>query len=181
MDESPVNTCMSERQRRFEHLVAGYSADVYRMAYWLCRDRMIAEDLAQETFLRAWRALDSLQDETRSRAWLVTILRRENARRFDRKQLELVDVEDHEPAMYEDQWPDAVLERDELRRAIGRLPIAYREPLVLQQLGGFSCEEIAQMMGLGKGAVMTRLFRAKQQLATIVKESESTSKILKYG
>jgi len=181
MDESPVNTCMSERQRRFEHLVAGYSADVYRMAYWLCRDRMIAEDLAQETFLRAWRALDSLQDETRSRAWLVTILRRENARRFDRKQLELVDVEDHEPAMYEDQWPDAVLERDELRRAIGRLPIAYREPQVLQRLGGFSCEEIAQMMGLGKGAVMTRLFRAKQQLATIVKESESTSKILKYG
>jgi len=87
MHKSPVNTCMSEKQRRFEHLVNGYSTDIYRMAYWLCRDRMIAEDLAQETFLRAWRALDSLQDETKSRAWLITILRRENARRFDRKHL----------------------------------------------------------------------------------------------
>jgi len=181
MDENPVNICISEKQRRFEHLVNGYSADIYRIAYWLCREKMIAEDLVQETFLRAWRALDSLQDESKSRAWLVTILRRENARRFDRKQLELVDIEGHEPAMYEDQWPDAVLERDDLRRAIGSLPIAYREPLVLQQLGGFSCEEIAQMLELGKGAVMTRLFRAKQQLATIIQESELDVRELKRG
>jgi RNA polymerase sigma-70 factor (ECF subfamily) len=181
MEESSVNTCMGEKQRRFEYLVNGYSTDIYRIAYWLCRDKMIAEDLSQETFLRAWRALDSLEDETKSRAWLVTILRRENARRFDRKQLELVDIEEHEPAMYEDRWPDAELERDELRQAIGCLPIAYREPLVLQQLGGFSCEEIAQMLGLGKGAVMTRLFRAKQKLALVLTGDDSVGRVLKHG
>ena len=176
-----VNLDMKERQRRFEHLVSGYSTDIYRMAFWLCRDRTMAEDLAQETFLRAWRALDSLEEESKSKAWLVTILRRENARRFDRKQLELVDIEDNEPAMYEDQWPDAMFEKDELRKAIAHLPIAYREPLVLQQLGGFSCEEIAQMLGIGMGATMTRLFRAKKQLAESLSGKQVDERGIKHG
>ncbi len=170
--EDAVNFDMADRHRRFEYLVSGYSSDIYRMAYWLCRNQEIAEDLVQDTFLRAWRALGSLDDESKARSWLVTILRRENARRFERKQLELLDMESHEPALYEDKWPERVIERDDLRKAIGSLPIAYREPLVLQILGGFSCDEIAEIMDVGRGAIMTRLFRAKRKLANTIRQGE---------
>ncbi|MCV5390693.1 hypothetical protein OFC62_38855, partial [Escherichia coli] len=61
----------------------------------MCKDKAIAEDLVQETCLRAWKSLDSLQDEKAAKSWLITILRRENARRFERKQFDLVDIDDY--------------------------------------------------------------------------------------
>jgi RNA polymerase sigma-70 factor (ECF subfamily) len=83
---------MSDRQARFENLVNGYSDWLFRYAYWLCGERATAEDLVQETFLRAWRFLDSLKEEAAARSWLTTILRRENARKYERKQLDFDDV-----------------------------------------------------------------------------------------
>ena len=79
---------MTIKQKRYENLVHAYHGELYRFAYWLCQDRSIAEDLVQETFLRAWRSLDSLKDEMAVKPWLLTILRRENARRFERKQFD---------------------------------------------------------------------------------------------
>ena len=79
----PVNSDM-DRQRKYEALVRAYHRDLYRYAYWLCKDPTISEDLVQETCLRAWKSLDSLQDEKAAKSWLITILRRENARRFER-------------------------------------------------------------------------------------------------
>ena len=76
---------MSTKQVRYEALVKALHADLFRYAYWLTHDKQVAEDLVQETFLRAWRALDSLKDEKAAKSWLITILRRENARRFERK------------------------------------------------------------------------------------------------
>jgi len=76
-----------------EHLVKAYSSWLYRYAYWLAGNKATAEDLVQETYLRAWRFLDSLKDEAAAMSWLTTILRRENARRFERKQFEYSDVE----------------------------------------------------------------------------------------
>lgn len=83
-----------DKQRKYEALVRAYHKDLFRYAYWLCKDKSVAEDLVQETCLRAWKALDSLQDEKAAKSWLITILRRENARRFERKQLDLVDIDD---------------------------------------------------------------------------------------
>ncbi len=62
-----------------------FRADVFRFVYWLCRDRALAEDVVQETLLRAWRSLDSLGDDQAARPWLLTIARRELARVFERK------------------------------------------------------------------------------------------------
>jgi RNA polymerase sigma-70 factor (ECF subfamily) len=74
-------------------LVHVYHKELYRFAYWLCNDPTIADDLVQETFLRAWRSLDSLLDQKAAKPWLLTILRRENARRFERKQFDYSDVD----------------------------------------------------------------------------------------
>ena len=154
---------MPEKKARYENLVNAYSGWLYRYAYWLCGEKATSEDLVQETYLRAWRFLDSLQDEASAKAWLTTILRRENARRFERKQLEYSDVElDSLPSDREDF--DVRPEVLALRNALRLLPDKYREPLVLQVLEGFNLEEIANIFDLPRNTVATRLHRARQKL-----------------
>lgn len=160
---SRVNDDMSRKQQRFEHLVNAHSAWLYRYAYWLCGERAAAEDVVQETYLRAWRFLDSLNDEASAKSWLTTILRRENARKYERKQLQIVD-QDTDEIPVEPTGFDARPEASALRVAIRQLPPKYREPLVLQVLEGYSLEEIAQMFDLPRNTVATRLHRARQKL-----------------
>jgi RNA polymerase sigma-70 factor, ECF subfamily len=141
--------------------------DLLRFAHWLARDRVIAEDIVQESLLRAWRSRDALKDSGAARAWLLTIVRREHARLYERKRLELVPLED----VLETQASPRLAEPDgdlfTLRHAIMRLPLEYREPLVLQIVGGFSTEEIARELALSPTAVLTRLFRARNKLRVI--------------
>ncbi len=161
--DTPVYEGVS-RKNRFETLVKAYSSDLYRFAYWLCGDHSIADDLVQETFLRAWKALDKLEEEKKAKSWLITILRRENARRFERKRFDLVDIDDH---LIEDQWnltPEQSLENQQLHHAMLSLEIDYREPLIMQTIGGFKTSEIATLLGLNLNTVNTRLFRARDQL-----------------
>ncbi|EGQ7700515.1 sigma-70 family RNA polymerase sigma factor [Vibrio vulnificus] len=175
--DTPVNTEM-DRQRKYEALIRAYHRDLYRYAYWLCKDQSIAEDLVQETCLRAWKSLDSLQDEKAAKSWLITILRRENARRFERKQFDLVDIDDY--------GNDAKVTDDEhhqqewLQAQIMKLDVEYREPLFLQVVGGFSGEEIGDILDLNKNTVMTRLFRARNQLKELL-DSDQTQRGQKNG
>jgi len=154
---------MNKAQRRFEKLVKALSADMYRYAYFLCRDAHLAEDLVQETLLRAWRFLDGLRDESKAKGWLFTTLRREHARQFERYQPSFDDCD-------LDQLPDdrgAPVEVMVVRRAVAALPPKFRDPLSLQVLGGYSGAEIADMLGLPVATVNTRLFRARQHLRKI--------------
>jgi len=162
---------MMTKQVRYEALVKALHGDLYRYAYWLTHEKQVAEDLVQETFLRAWRALDSLKDEKAAKSWLITILRRENARRFERKRF---DMSEYEEATITDTLSvttEQELENHWLRDKIAKLPPEYSEPLVLQVLGGFSGEDIAGILDLNKNTVMTRLFRARNQLKEVL-ESE---------
>ncbi len=161
--EPPVYKDVS-RQKRFETLAKAYSSDLYRFAFWLCSNHAIADDLVQETFLRAWKALDKLEDEKKAKSWLITILRRENARRFERKRFDLVDIED---VVVEDKvnpGPEQSIEKQQFHQAILNLDIDYREPLLLQTIGGYKTSEIAQLLKLNLNTVNTRLFRARDQL-----------------
>ncbi|ATL92399.1 sigma-70 family RNA polymerase sigma factor [Aeromonas sobria] len=161
---APVSTPMADKQTKFEALVHALHGDLYRYGYWLTRDPSVAEDLVQETFLRAWKAIDTLQDDKAAKGWLITILRRENARRFERKQFDLVDLDDFPQSDPDALHSEQEMENEWLRRHITRLPEEYQEPLLLQVVGGFSGEEIAKMLGLNKNTVMTRLFRARNQI-----------------
>jgi RNA polymerase sigma-70 factor (ECF subfamily) len=149
---------------RFEALCERLRPDLFRFAFWLARDRTIAEDVVQETMLRAWRSWKNLRDERAGKQWFLTIARREHARIYERKRLETVDVNDlvlaEAPALASRDGLDV----EDLRRAIFRLEDDYREPLVLQVLLGYTTQEIASHMGLTQGAVLTRLFRARNQL-----------------
>jgi RNA polymerase sigma-70 factor (ECF subfamily) len=168
MTKPQVSYSMATKQVRYEALVKALHADLYRYAYWLCHDKHIAEDLVQETFLRAWRALDSLKDEKAAKSWLITILRRENARRFERKRFEMSEYEEATITDVKATSSEQEIENHWLREKIAQMPEEYREPLVLQVIGGFSGEEIATMLSLNKNTVMTRLFRARNQLKEAV-------------
>jgi RNA polymerase sigma-70 factor, ECF subfamily len=151
-------------RNRFEALCAEFRPDVYRFAFWLARDRAVAEDVVQETFMRAWRAIDSLSDAGAARPWLLTIARREHARLYERKRLDVVDIDD--PRVLD----DAALadppgeDYSDVRAALMALEADYREPLVLQVLMGYTTDEIAAHLGIKSGAVLTRLYRARQKL-----------------
>ncbi|WP_448563893.1 sigma-70 family RNA polymerase sigma factor [Thalassotalea ganghwensis] len=169
-DKTKVSKGMASKQTRYEALVNALHSDLYRYAYWLTHDKQVAEDIVQETFLRAWRSLDSLKDEKAAKSWLITILRRENARRFERKQLEMSDYEEATIVDKQSHSQEQNIENDWLREKIAQLPEEYREPLLLQVIGGFSGEEIAQLLSLNKNTVMTRLFRARNQLKDALDE-----------
>lgn len=149
----------------FEILVRAHSGELYRFAYWLCRDRSLAEDLVQETFARAFKGWTGLRDDKAVRAWLYVILRHEHARLFEKKTVEIdpVDLDDINIGI--DANTQQALEMEEALRA---LPDGYREPLLLQVLGGFTCREIGQILDLPEAAVMTRLSRARKALRRLV-------------
>jgi RNA polymerase sigma-70 factor (ECF subfamily) len=150
-------------------MVRAHSGDLYRFAYWLCRDRFLAEDLVQETFARAWKAWRTLESHDAVRSWLYTILRHEIARLYEKKRLLIDPDQDLDELRADGQLdPSDALE---MREALQALPLAYREPLLLQVLGGFTSGEIANMLCISDGAAMTKLSRARAALRKLVESS----------
>lgn len=153
---------MKRDKAQFEQWVRQYAGDLYRYAYWLTRDHGIAEDLVQEAFGRAWKYFGTLQKPEQAKSWLITIVKRENARRFEKKRVQTVD-EPLENIPDENNDDPRV---ESLREHLKALDKDYKEPLVMQALMGFSCEDIAAELKLTKAAVMTRLYRARKMLKT---------------
>lgn len=155
-----------DSRRRFDALCAPLTGDLFRFLFWLCHDRALAEDVMQETLLRAWKSFESLQERTAVKHWLFTIARRELARVFDRKRLPTVDidtlVDTDEDALAAESLEVDLHDIEHMQRAIMRLEPGYREPLVLQVLLGYSTDEIASHMELSLTAVLSRLFRARR-------------------
>jgi RNA polymerase sigma-70 factor (ECF subfamily) len=158
------NSADLKRRERFDRVVSVLHRDLYRYAAWLCRDPGIAEEVVQEALLRAWKSLDALREDSAAKSWLLTIVRRENARYFERRRLETVDIDSLTPGqsamLAEREDPNLAA----MRQAMFRLGDDYREPLVLQVLMGHSTKEIAELMGIKPGAVLTRLHRARIKL-----------------
>ncbi len=163
-----------ERRQRFDRLVTVWHRDMYRYAAWLSRDPTIAEDVVQEALLRAWKSLDALREEEAAKQWVLTIVRRENARYFERKRLETVDIDNLTQSQSAMLAESSDTDVDDVREAIYRLDDDYREPLVLQVLMGHSTKEIAEMMDIKPGAVLTRLHRARIKLKEKIGEGAAT-------
>src|SRR5690242_5106010 len=164
----------SPGKAEFEQVVRAYANDLFRYLYWLCRDRAQAEDLAQETFARAWAAWQDQRDEKAVKSWLYTIARNEHARLFEKKRLD-VDPDVELDTLVGSPPRDPGLALD-LRKVFGLLPEAFRDCLLLQVLGGLSSAEIAAASGATEEAVNMRLSRARRALRELLEPAQPSSK-----
>jgi RNA polymerase sigma-70 factor (ECF subfamily) len=134
----------------------------------LARDVTFADDLVQETILRAWNAADRFEPGTNLSAWLFTILRNQFFS-IKRKRREVEDADGSHAARLTTP-PDQIsrLEFEDMRTALTRLPHAQREALLLVGASGFSYEEAGEIMGVAVGTVKSRVNRARTSLATML-------------
>ena len=161
--ESGAGKSNVTREEQFNQLIAVYMDDLYRYGYWLSGSHAVADDLVQETLVRAWKSMDKLNDSKAVKGWLLTILRRENARRFERKRLPESGSPAEELAADREDY-DTSTEAFVLRQALDRLPEEYREPLLMQVIFGYSQKEIAAHLGISVAGAGTRLFRAREKM-----------------
>jgi RNA polymerase sigma-70 factor (ECF subfamily) len=162
-DADPADIALLRRQR-FDALCTSFRSDLFRFAFWLSGDRAVADDVVQDTLLRAWRSFDGLVSPASAKAWLMTIARREFYRGKLRRGVETIDLDalvSDDDALLADEESQEVID---MRTALARLDARYREPLVLQVLIGLSVKEIASELQLSTGAVLTRLMRARTKL-----------------
>jgi RNA polymerase sigma-70 factor (ECF subfamily) len=153
----------AQDSRAFDTLARRYWRELHRYAYRLSGNVHTAEDLVQEALTRAWRSIDKLNEAGAVKTWLYTIVRRENARRFDRWSPPISEVPAEEIGAERRDY-DTSAEAFVLRRAIAELAPEYREPLLLQVIEGLSQQEIAGRLHISPAGVGTRLFRARKKL-----------------
>ena len=160
-------TWLRPSSAHFDQTVRAYSAELFRYASWLCRDRHRAEDIVQEAFTRAWKNWNQVDDEASRRSWLYTIVRHEFLRETGRLTARQEDATDDDGMIDVPDGTDFTFSV-EVRDLLARLPEKFLEPLLLQNLIGMPCEEIATVMGLSVGATMTRLTRARLALHALM-------------
>ena len=166
---------MSDRRRRFEQLVLPHLDAAYNLARWLTRNDHDAEDVTQEAMLRAYRFVDGLRGEPRP--WLLAIVRNACMSWLKaNRPAELagaLDVEAAEAEPDRGDGPEALVAREVDRRmlneAIAALPPQFREALVLRELEDLAYKDIARIVGVPVGTVMSRLSRARRLLADSVR------------
>ena len=177
-DADVVGRALRGSQDAYRELVLRYQRPVYALVLRMVRDAALAEDLSQEVFLKAFRALATFAPERRFSSWLLKIAHNaclDHLRRHH-PQLEPLSGDDDESpgplAFLADssaEPPDAAQERADLRRALERAIAAlrpeYREVILLRHQEDLAYEEIAEITGLPLGTVKTHLHRARRALA----------------
>jgi RNA polymerase sigma-70 factor (ECF subfamily) len=166
-----------ERQQEFEEVALVHLDALYRTANRLTGQREEAEELVQETFLKAYRSFHQFQKGTNCRAWLYKILRNTLATRHEKRGREPggVPLEDVEPVLGAED-PDLGMNADTYERMLGRvleddvrdalmaLPEPYRMAVILADLESLPYREIADVLDVPIGTVMSRLFRGRRAL-----------------
>jgi DNA-directed RNA polymerase specialized sigma24 family protein len=138
---------------RFETLMLPLMNDAYNLARWLMKNQEDAEDMVQESYLKAFRFFASFHGGTNCRAWLLQIVRNTcytalGARKLRQKEVPI----------------------DEENDQVEALPVDFREALVLRELEGLSYKEISEVIGVPMGTVMSRLARGRHQLYLILSD-----------
>ncbi|MEE8133720.1 MAG: sigma-70 family RNA polymerase sigma factor [Gemmatimonadales bacterium] len=163
-----------QKQRSFEEEALPHLDAVYRVALRLSGNETQAEDLTQETMMKAYRSWSQYREGTNARAWLLTILRNTfiNEYRRTRRMGPTVDITEVESFTVfrdvqevdpEGRFFDDIVD-DEVLRAVDALPEEFRETLVLSDIEGLPYAEIAKITEVPVGTVKSRLFRARQAL-----------------
>ena len=160
----------------FEALAIPLLAPLYNFAHWLTGNRAEAEDLVQETFVKALKGFSSFTLGTNFRAWIYRILR--NTFLTSRGGLKVnVSLDDEEGEVQEptaDGDPESLLlekaRRDQIIAALEQLPVPHREIILLSDVEEMSYRDIAELLGVPLGTVMSRLSRARRAMRALLNE-----------
>lgn len=157
----------------FETLAMPLFASLYNLAHWLTQDGAEADDLVQETYLKALKGFRSFEPGTNFRAWMYRILRNTfltSRSGLSAKMTEPLDPEGEITA--ESGTPESLLlarmDQELVRNALERLPVAFREVILLCDLEEMSYQEIAEAIGVPMGTVMSRLSRARKAMRELL-------------
>lgn len=159
----------------FAELALPLFDQLYNFARWLTQEETEAEDLVQETYVKALRGFSSFQPGTNFRAWMYRILRNSFlSSRAGLKTTVSFDEETHDMAGPDDASPENVLldraDRQMLQEALEELPVPFREILLLCEVEEMSYQEIAETLSIASGTVMSRLFRARKALRGLLEQ-----------
>lgn len=168
-----------------------YLDGLYGYAMVLSRNTAEAEDLVQETCLRALRGMDGLRTVDRVKSWLFTILRNIwlNQLRYRRTAPDVVELDADESKLREPSDPTqdphtdyiTKVEHEQVRLAIQRLPSEFREIILLREYEGLSYQEIADVLDCPAGTVMSRLARARSRLREYLVAGSMSPELQKKG
>ena len=171
-----VNLLLS-RRKKFEQLTCPLGPHLFRLAYWRLANRQDAEDVVQETYLRAYRSFDTFQPGTNIKGWLVRIQLNviNDTLKKRLKQVDTIAIDDDSHEFEQLQSPSASLQDPEfqhaqkeigpdLLEALQQLPTSLLYPLLLRELEDMTYQEIATTLDIPSGTVMSRLFRARKVL-----------------
>ena len=160
----------NDRRTRFEQVVLPHLAAAYNLARWLTRNDHDAEDLVQEAYLRAYKFFDRFQGD-HARPWLLTVVRNTCytwLKQHRAHELTASFDENIHGSSSDSLNPEKLLSqkatRQLLHEALEELPIEFREVVVLRELEGFSYKEIAAIVDIPMGTVMSRLTRGRSRL-----------------
>lgn len=182
LDDRKLATLAAQgREGAFRELLARYERPVFSLVYRMVRDRTLAEDLAQEAFIRAFNAIDSYKTSYKFSNWIFKIANNHTIDYLRKRKLDTVSIDGSPHASTEeeasrtslvvesgDETPHEFVEHKELggqiEAAIGELREEYRTAILLRHVEGYAYDEIADIMDLPLGTVKTYLHRARNQL-----------------
>lgn len=157
----------------FERLFREYQKPITNYIFRLVGDPDEAQELAQDVFVKAYRALPELPAKANVCAWLYRIATNTAYDALRRRRLIawLPFFPNNEPALMVEGFEARVVEHLTVHQALGQLPVKYRAPLILYTCQGFSVSEVAEILGISQAAVKTRLFRAREMFRQAYQES----------
>lgn len=173
---------ISEKEKLFEEELLPHADALYNFAYHLTYNEEDANDLVQETFMKAYRFIDSFDSGTNAKAWLFKILKNGFINEYRRKKKESNKVDYEDVVAYQDADEDKGgvafdlredifdgMMGDEITVALNRLPIEFKTVILLCDIEGFTYEEIAKIIDIPIGTVRSRLHRARNMLKESLK------------
>jgi RNA polymerase sigma-70 factor, ECF subfamily len=165
--------------RAFESLVRATQGDVWRFAYHLTRDAAMAEDVSQEAYLRAFRAIGSYRGDARFSSWLLRIVRNCAVDAYRRTPKESVAPNEDRAGGKEGSVsdPPQTEERARINDAVRRLPMQLREPFVVIEILGYTYQEASTILGTRIGTIKSRMHRARAALMRELEEKEVAGEV----
>ena len=153
-------------QRLFEECVECCADSLYRVAFRLTGNQTLASELVQETYLSAWKSIDSLRDPQAMRAWMFSILRNQYTKLLRKEKRSVTTVEHLDDfSKPKTNKNDAI---DRVQAAVATLDDKHKLPILFVSLEGMTVEEAAKALDVPRGTVLSRLHRGRQKLKEIL-------------